>query len=152
VPLLSRSDILAAADLKFEEVDVPEWGGTVRVRELTGTQRDQIEAAMVTVTMDLDDKGKKTPTPEFDKSSMETFRARIASYSIVDDSNQRIFTDADIFALGEKGSAALQRVYDVALRISGFSQTDVEELVGNSDAAQSGASTSDSPSPSDAPQ
>ena len=148
MPLLSRSDILAAADLKFEDVDVPEWGGTVRIRELTGTQRDQIEAAMVTVKMEPDDKGKSKPTPEFDKSAMETFRARIASYSIVDEENKRVFTDADIFALGEKGSAALQRVYDVALGISGFSESDVEELVGNSDAAQSGSSTSDSPLPS----
>ena len=38
--LLSKSAILCANDLQTEDVDVPEWGGTVRVRSFTGRERD----------------------------------------------------------------------------------------------------------------
>ena len=32
MPYLTRDDILQAVDLKYEDVQVPEWGGVVRVR------------------------------------------------------------------------------------------------------------------------
>ena len=40
-------------------------------------------------------------------------------------------SDADMEALGEKSAAALQRVFDVARRLSGMSESDVEELTKN---------------------
>ena len=39
--LLSKEAILAAQDLPSEDVEVPEWGGTVRVRGLDGKGRDE---------------------------------------------------------------------------------------------------------------
>ena len=44
---LTRDEILGADDLKTESVKVPEWGGTVLVRELTGAERDEWEASVV---------------------------------------------------------------------------------------------------------
>jgi len=43
---LNKEQILRADDLKTEEVDVPEWGGSVRVRVLTGTERDAFESSI----------------------------------------------------------------------------------------------------------
>ncbi|MFE3382838.1 hypothetical protein [Streptomyces anulatus] len=57
----------------------------------------------------------------------------------------------EIKRLSDKNAEALQRVVDVANRLSGLSQEDVEELTGNSDAAPSGSSTSGSPDTSDTP-
>src|SRR5262249_54462608 len=45
---LSKDDILKAADNEPEEVDVPEWGGTVLVRGMTGRERDAFEVSMLT--------------------------------------------------------------------------------------------------------
>jgi len=45
--LLSKTAILAANDLKSEDIEVPEWGGAVRVRSFTGRERDAFEASMV---------------------------------------------------------------------------------------------------------
>jgi hypothetical protein len=42
---LTRDAILQAPDLQGEDVAVPEWGGTVRVRGLSGAQRDAYEAS-----------------------------------------------------------------------------------------------------------
>lgn len=145
MPLLDRAQILAADDLKHEDVDVPEWGGSVRVLELTANQRDAIEASMTDISQ-----GEKglVATTSVDASMITTFRARLAAYSIVNEQNERLFTDEDMAALGRKSSSALQRVFNTAMKLSAITPKDVEELVGKSEAAQSGDSLSDSASPS----
>jgi hypothetical protein len=141
--LLTRDQILDAQDLKSEDVDVPEWGGSVRVRELTASERDAVEAASTSIRIE-----KGQAQTDFNKAVMEGFRARLAAYSIVDEAGNRLFTDQDMLALGKKSSSAMQRVFDVAMKLSAFTAKDVEELVGKSEAAQSGSSPSDSASPS----
>ena len=44
---LSREEILSVHDIVTEEVDVPEWGGIVRVRGMSGVQRDAFEASLI---------------------------------------------------------------------------------------------------------
>ncbi|MFE3382837.1 hypothetical protein [Streptomyces anulatus] len=44
---LSAEQILDADDLAIEDVPVPEWGGTVRVKGMSGTERDRFEAGFV---------------------------------------------------------------------------------------------------------
>jgi len=41
--LLTRDEILKAEDIQYETVPVPEWapGGTVRVKTLSGEERDE---------------------------------------------------------------------------------------------------------------
>ena len=39
---LSREVVLAAQDLKTEDVEVPEWGGTLLVRELTVSEFEHL--------------------------------------------------------------------------------------------------------------
>ena len=43
--MLSRDTILAKNDVKVEEVKVPEWGGSVLVRGMSGDQREAFEKA-----------------------------------------------------------------------------------------------------------
>ena len=45
--LLSKTEILTANDLQTEDVEVPEWGGAVRVRSFTGREREPFEVSMV---------------------------------------------------------------------------------------------------------
>jgi hypothetical protein len=131
---LSRNDILEASDIVVEDVAVPEWHGTVRVRGLTGTERDAFEEAS------MHRYGKKAQNREL---NLKDFRARLVSWSIVDEDGKRVFADADVQALGKKSAAALQRVFDAAARLSGLSDTDIEELIKNSQEDQSEDSGSD---------
>lgn len=133
--LLTRQQILAADDLKTELVPVPEWGGTVLVRALSGSERDAFEQDIVTFRRE----GKRTVTD----TDLHNVRAKLAVHSIVDESGARLFSIEDIEALGSKSAAALQRVFDVAQRLSGLSDDDVEELAKNSGAGPSAGSTSD---------
>lgn len=118
---LSADQILGADDLAYEDVPVPEWGGTVRVRELPGTERDKFEAQFV---------GKDGASIRAE--GLEGFRARLASAAIVDGDGKPLFRSAaETKRLGEKSATALQRVVDVAMRLSGLTGQDVEDLTGN---------------------
>lgn len=118
---LSAEQILGADDLHYEDVPVPEWGGVVRVRELPGTERDKFEAQFV---------GKDGASVRAE--GLEGFRARLAAASIVDADGKQLFRSvAEAKRLGEKSARALQRVCDVATRLSKMSEEDVKELTGN---------------------
>lgn len=122
---LTRDAILDAQDVQFEEVPVPEWGGVVRVKGLTGKERDALESSMI------QGKGKKASV------NLANLRAKLTAQACVDEAGNRIFSDEDVAALGNKSAAALQRVFEAAQRLSGLSDDDVEELTKNSKTAPS---------------
>jgi hypothetical protein len=128
--ILGRDAILAANDIVTEVVPVPEWGGEVLVRGLTGLERDAFEASVV------EQKGKKT------ELNLRNVRARFVALSVVDEQGERVFADADVLRLGRKSSRALQRVWEKARELSGLTDEDVEELAKNSVSDQSDDSTS----------
>lgn len=127
--LLNRDQILAVEDLKRETVSVPEWGGEVLVSAVTGDARDELETYMFAT-------GKSA------EQRMKSFRARIVALCIVDESGNRLFTEADIEKLGRKSAKALQRVVRIAERLNGFSTAEVDEITKNSDPSPRDASTS----------
>ena len=114
--LLTREAILDADDLTTEDHEVPEWGGTVRVKMLTGTERDAFEAS-VTET-----RGKNV------KANLANVRARLVSLCLVDTTGRRLFAREDIPLLGRKSAAALDRVFDACRRLNRIGDQDVEEL------------------------
>ena len=128
--LLTKDAILTANDLVTEDVEVPEWGGAVRVRSISGAERDAFEQAIVTR------KGKNVTT------NMANIRAKMVALSLVDESGQRLFSDSDVVALGRKSAAALDRVFSVAQRLAGLTDTDVDELAENLETGQNEGSTS----------
>lgn len=104
--MLNKQAIFDTQDLKTEEVAVPEWNGSVRVRTMTGTERDGWEASL-----------SPTGSKGVDLSNL---RARLLVKCIVDEQGERIFTDEDADALGAKSAAALERVFAVAQRLNGL--------------------------------
>lgn len=127
--LLTREAILSADDLPTKEVPVPRWGGSVRVRSMTGCERDQFEAEIVSARRD----GKISPG---------NVRARFVAMCVIDENGDNVFSAADIEALGKKSAATLDLIYQEILSFNALSDDDVDELVGNSVPAPNGGSTS----------
>jgi hypothetical protein len=135
---LTRDAILRADNnLKTEEVRVPEWidpetgADVILVQELRGRERDEWEASLAV------QRGRQM-VPD-----VANMRAKLASRCIVDpDSRKPLFTQQDVAALGELSAAALDRVFEVASRLSGLNPADVEEMSKNSGTAPSGGSAS----------
>jgi len=120
IRMLTRDLILAAVDLPTKVVQVPEWGGAVTVRAMTGKERDQFEASMVS------EKG------ETRGAKFINLRARLCAMVIVGaDGRTPLFNAGDVATLGEKSARALNRVFDAARELSGFTENDVKELEGN---------------------
>ena len=130
--LLGRNQILDAKDLKTEDVPVPEWGGEVRIRMLTGEERDAFEASMVELKKD----GSA-------KANRENVRARLLVLCIVNEQGEQMFNRADIKLLGRKSAKALERVVNACNELNGFSEQDIEELAEGFEDAPSDGGTSD---------
>lgn len=117
--LLDRAAIVAALGslaLKTEDVAVPEWGGTVRVQEMTGTQRDAYGRSMI--------------GPD-GKANFSDSTARLVAASVVGDDGKPLFTTEDVVLLGQSGASALGRVYEAAVRVNGMGDSAVEAAQGN---------------------
>jgi hypothetical protein len=117
--ILNRDEILSADDLEKKKVHVPEWGGSVFIRMMTGAERDAYE-----IMMFGEDNKKKT---------FVNMRAKFLAFTIVDESGKPIFTDSDIEALGKKGIKPIDRVYTAARKLNALSDEDVDEILKKSD-------------------
>ena len=129
--VLDRRAILDTTDLKREYVEVPEWGGSVIVRCLTGTERDAYESEIVGSRMG----GNRD-------LNLTNIRAKLVARTVIDEEGNRLFTDGDIGLLGTKNASVLDRIFSVAQRLSGLSAADVEELtdqLGNELSVSSGS-------------
>ena len=115
-PILSREQILAAQDLASEEISVPEWGGTVRVRMMTGAERDALGATLLGADKKVD---------------MSQYRIRLLAACLVDEAGQPLFGPDEVGLLGAKSGVALDRVYRVAERLNDVGAGAVEAVQGN---------------------
>ena len=128
---LTKDQILESSDLKNEAVDVPEWGGTVYVRTMTGADRDQFEASMVSIGVD----GTR-------KADMTNLRAKLIALTIVDEAGNRLFDANDVDRLGLKSASAIERVFAAAQGLNGLGAKAEGEAVKNSKANQADGSPS----------
>ena len=126
----TAQEILALDDIVEEIIDVPEWKTAIRVRGLTGRERDAYEASL------LDQRGRST------KANLQNARAKLVVLSTYNANGSRKFTEAQINEVAAKSSSALNRVWKKALELAGMGEEDVEELTLGFDDAPSEPSTS----------
>jgi len=121
---LSKAAILAAKDTKLSEaLPVPEWGGEVYIKTLSGTERDAFEDA-------------------YAENKMKAFRCRFLVLTLSDDKGQRLFADGDVGDLGSKSSVVINRLFEAAWKHNAFTNEAVESLGEGSPDGLSGGSTS----------
>ncbi len=110
--LLSKETILAADDLPTDVVEVPQWGGSVKVRGMTVGERDRFEDMIRT-------------------KGMSALRATMAGMCIIDEDGKRLFNDIEINKLAAKSAEALDVIVEVASRLSGLTAEDADYLEKN---------------------
>ena len=130
--IATRDAILDFQDLSTRDVAVPEWGGlVVRVRELTGTERGDFQAAISTVTTEPGGESRV----EFDAHNLQV---QLCAMTIVDENGDRLFKNSEVDMLGRKSARALQRVFEASSQLSGIAEDSVEEAAEKSEAVPSG--------------
>lgn len=105
-----RSKILASQDIPGEQIDVPEWGVTVEVRGLSSLQRSQLYA----------------DTREGESAAYLYLRLVVAT-TFDPETGEQLFAESDIDALGRKSAEAIDRITQVAMRLSGMGAKAVDE-------------------------
>lgn len=131
--VLTKAAILAAQDLRSEEVNVPEWGGSVRVRLLTAAEREEISSIWTQHASSSDD------------AKMHLTRDAILLRCTVDEGGKPLFAPEDLPALKQKSAVALARVIDAAMVLNAMAAQSLEDAVKNSNGGQTADSSSDSP-------
>jgi len=115
--MLTKDAILAANDLPYEDVEVPEWGGAVRIKTITAAERDAWESTWTTGEGDER------------RQNLDNWRARLVALCLVNDKGERLFADAA--ELGRKSNAVIRRLYDVARRVNGMNEKSLDSAEKN---------------------
>jgi hypothetical protein len=129
--LLSKEAILAADDRDYEVVACPEWGGEVRVRSITGAERDRWESSLM--------KGRGRDR----QMNLDNARARLVALCAVDEAGKPLFRPEDIGALGRRNARAIDRVFEAGKRLAGLTDEDVDKLTEDFEPTQGEDSTTD---------
>lgn len=124
--MLTKEQLLASK-IDLEEVKLD--GGTVFVRGMTATERDQWEQLVLY-------QRKKSPT-----ESCDQFRAALVVRTVCNDKGERLFSDKEIEAVGKMSAKIVDKLWDVAARLSGITEKAMEDLEKNSQTGPSAGST-----------
>lgn len=100
---------------KPQAVEVPEWGGTVYVKRLTASERDQFEQLV----------GENRDNKTF------SARGALLVYVLCDEAGKRLFDWGTEGLIGELDGVAVDRVFRVAARINGMAGDAVEQAEKN---------------------
>jgi hypothetical protein len=128
--VLGKEDILKAEDIDTIEVEVPEWGGVVKLRAMPGSLRDEWESILVSRK-----KGSKL--------NLKGIKALAIAYAAVDEEGNLLFTTDDVKAINEKSSAPIERLADAVMKMNGLGEEDLKDLEKNLPSGQSDSSGSD---------
>jgi hypothetical protein len=122
---LTAENILQSEDFAYADVECPEWGGTVRVRSLSGAQRVTLKKAIDAGQSDIDE--------------------MLCVMCIVDADGNRIFNKSQIAELSKKNTKAISRVAIRVLEISGMRDPEksVKDAEKNSGEMESAGSSYD---------
>lgn len=121
--LLSKDDILKSKDRKFEDVDVPEWGGKVRIAEMSGLARNRFEMSLI-----RHEKGAPVFVDGLAVQDLEGYDVKLLAACIVDENFDPVFT---VEELGKKNGKIISRLQEVATRINAVATDSLEESAKN---------------------
>jgi len=117
--ILTKGQISAADDRKIVELEIPEWGGSIRIREMSAA--DRIALAILVG-------GEEVP-----KNAVLGLMTEIAARSIVDEKGDAMYTKEEADELfSAKSYAPLERIVGEARKLSVLSSEAVEEERKNS--------------------
>lgn len=111
--------VAQAPNYEIEKVEVPEWGGFICVRGMTGKELNRFQETIIK------QRGNKQVL------DMTSAREQVAIMCCCDEAGKSVFNDSDLAMLSEKGAGPLQRIFDVAQRLSGLTDEEVEKTSKN---------------------
>lgn len=116
--LITRAILTAAVERRTQTVAVPEWGGDVRLRELTAAEY----AAYADAVAGL---------PDTNAAHLERM-TRLLVACAIDEGGAPLFTEADLPALAARELDVLKRCFAAAAEVNRLGERAPEAARGNS--------------------
>lgn len=115
---LTREQIFNKVDIEVKEIQVPEWGGTVFIRQLTRGEQDaylkrQMGEARVKTQ-------RRDSSGEIAAASMFGHDAFLCVCGICDENGSPLFSDKDVDQLKKKNGEVIGRIALEIVRFSGM--------------------------------
>jgi hypothetical protein len=120
--------IFAVNDIASETVEVPQWGVTVLVKSMTALDR----AKMI---------GNAVESADGQLNLQEVLPDMVILCTFDPETGERVFLDSDRDALMAKSAGAIEIIATVAMRLSGLTETAVDELGKGSSSTKTDASS-----------
>lgn len=112
--LLNKESIFAAKDLSYKEVEIPQWGGSVRIKVMSIAEQIEFERL---------NKSKK------DDSDLVF---ALLSQCCVDADGNHLFNKDDVKNLNEKSSAPVLHLFKACLELNEMAKSDLDKQAKNS--------------------
>ncbi|NBT49946.1 MAG: hypothetical protein EBV86_01945 [Marivivens sp.] len=118
---VSFADVVNTCNLKEEQLEVPEWGGFIVVREMTAEARDAYEHSLFS----------QNEQGSFDKN-LSNARAKLIAACVVGPDGKRMFdTEQKITVLGNQPISTINPIFDKCQEINSMGADEIEEIAGN---------------------
>lgn len=112
--LLSKQQIQDVDDLPSKIVNMPEWGGDVKIRTMSAKNRIDFEKINIA-----------------NKSELETM-IHLIMFSCIDDEGNLLFDDSDFEFLSGKSAKSILKLFQECIEMSTLSQKGLEDKAKNS--------------------
>lgn len=112
--LLNKQQIKDVDDLPSKNLDMPEWGGEVRLKTMSAKNRIEFEKLNAST-----------------KSELETM-INLIMFSCVDEENNLLFNKQDFEFLSGKSAKSLMHIFEEAVKLSTLSSEGLEDKAKNS--------------------
>lgn len=120
---LTRDQILSNKSFRSKTIQIDEWGGEVRLKAISGAEREALEDAV------YERIGDKLQV----KKGASLLTALLLR-SMCDDDGNRLFQDGDIEFIRGIDSVTLNKLFKVAADVNGLSGEEEREIEKNSEA------------------
>lgn len=134
--LLNRNQILEAKDIKTKDIEVPEWGGTIRIKQLSAKEYNDITMNMVNIrkmaAKQLSSRKNANENLEdaINELAIKNQKILLLIKSIVDENMKPLFTEADMELLYQKNANVIDRII---AEIEEFNSVSTEDAKKNLD-------------------
>ena len=113
---LTLQQIVDADDMDFEVIEVPEWGGKVKLGSMTAGDRDAYEVAIY-----------RSREKGGEEAALENVRSRLVAAALIEPKVSK----GQVVKLAKKNARIVNQLFDAARRLNGISAEDAAELEGN---------------------
>ena len=140
IRVLGAAEFFGIEDDDAEPVDLSKWAGpgaTLYVRAMNATERDGYEAGLISQSQG---RGKRGGSVDVD---LVNARAKLVAICTVNAQTDgvRVFKDSEVKAIGQKNGAMVDALYEVAARLSGITQEDMDETLQDFETGPGGGSS-----------